>query len=162
MPESVRDRPSRCHEYIFLLSKSERYQFSRYRLEQGQGVAKRSVWSIPTAKSELDGHHAVFPEELILPCIQATTRKNDLVLDPFCGTGTVGCACTGIDRRFIGIDLNPRYARAAVDCLGAVTNWLRASSRQPRVQGKAGRLGSGLSRSHSRVKRRVGRLNEKR
>ena len=119
MPESVRDRPSRCHEYIFLLTKSERYRFSRTRLEDGNSGVRRTVWDIRTGRSRLNGHHAAFPEALVRPCVIASTYKDDLVLDPFCGTATVGRVCVELQRRFIGIELNPRYARAAAKSLGS-------------------------------------------
>jgi site-specific DNA-methyltransferase (adenine-specific) len=129
MPESVRDRPSRCHEYLFLFAKSERYRFSRARLEQANSSAKRSVWSMQAGRSTLKGHHAVFPPHLVLPCIEAASRKRDLVLDPFCGTGTVGRVCTRVGRHFVGVELSESYARSAVKSLGAGTNWLRAVAR---------------------------------
>ncbi len=138
MPESVKDRPTRCHEYMFLFSKSEQYRFSRYRLEKGHALARRSVWSLPTARSDTKGHNAVFPENLILPCIQAATRKGDLVLDPFCGTGTVGRVCETLDRRFVGIELNPRFARAAVERLGPGTNWLKVVNQAFRSKRRGG------------------------
>lgn len=123
MPESVRDRPSRSHEYLFLLSKSEHYRFSRLRLENGDSAVRRTVWNIQTVKSRLNGHHAAFPEDLVIPCVRAATHKSDLVLDPFCGTGTVGRVCSRLGRQFVGIELNPRYARAAVKSLNAETVW---------------------------------------
>jgi site-specific DNA-methyltransferase (adenine-specific) len=126
MPESVRDRPSRCHEHLFLFSKSEHYKFSRNALENSNSFATRSVWAIPPARSEHKGHHAVFPESLVVPCIRAATHKNDLVLDPFCGTGTVGCVSSIHNRRFLGIELNLKYAQAAAKRLGDGTNWVRA------------------------------------
>jgi site-specific DNA-methyltransferase (cytosine-N4-specific) len=119
MPESVRDRPSRSHEYIFLLTKSERYRFSRPQLENGHAGVRRTVWDIRTGRSKLDGHHAAFPESLVRPCISSSTHKNDLVLDPFCGTATVGRVCVELQRRFIGIELSPRYARAAAKTFGS-------------------------------------------
>jgi site-specific DNA-methyltransferase (adenine-specific) len=126
MPESVQDRPSRCHEYVFLFSKSEHYRFSRSGLEKGHAITRKSVWNIPRGRSDIKGHHAVFPEALVLPCIQSATRENDFVLDPFCGTGTVGCVCSKLQRRFIGIEINTRFAKAAVKRLGKGANWLRS------------------------------------
>ena len=124
MPESVRDRPARNHEYLFLFSKSQHYQFSREKLERHLPNGSRSIWSIAAGRSNFIGHHAVFPKNLVQPCMQATTRKNDLVLDPFCGTGTTGCVSMDLGRRFLGIELNPRYAKAAVSRLGNQTNLL--------------------------------------
>jgi site-specific DNA-methyltransferase (adenine-specific) len=67
------------------------------------GRNKRTVWSIPLSKSRL-AHFAVFPESLVETCLRATCPPQGLVLDPFCGTGTVlavaqrlGCSAIGID-----------------------------------------------------------------
>lgn len=128
MPESVRDRPARNHEYLFLFSKSPHYHFSRTRLEKHLPRGSRSIWSIASGRSNFLGHHAVFPKSLVQPCVQATTQRNDLVLDPFCGTGTTGCVSIELGRRFLGIELNPRYAKAAVSRLGDQTNILKWGS----------------------------------
>jgi site-specific DNA-methyltransferase (cytosine-N4-specific) len=125
MPESVQDRPARAHEYLFLFSKSERYKFSRSKMENGNPQIKRNIWSIPTGKSEVDGHNAVFPEALISPCIKAATDEGDVVLDPFCGTGTVGHVSLKLNRRFVGIELNPSFAKAAVKRFGKDVCWMR-------------------------------------
>jgi DNA modification methylase len=64
MPESVRDRCTKAHEYIFLLSKSERYYYD------ATGRNKRSVWKIATHPFP-EAHFATFPPALIEPCILA-------------------------------------------------------------------------------------------
>ena len=122
MPEPVRDRCTKAHEYIFLLSKSPRYYFdsdaikepvsdaSLKRAESGwksdrpstksngginvekmgkrfvnpDGRNKRSVWTVPP-KSFSDAHFAVYPPELIEPCILAGCPEGGTVLDPFGG-----------------------------------------------------------------------------
>jgi len=58
-------------------------------------------------------HFATFPEALVEPCIAAGSREGDTVLDPFCGSGTVGVVCARAGRNFIGIDLNPEYVEIA-------------------------------------------------
>lgn len=131
MPESVRDRPGRAHEYLFMLSKCQRYRFYRRRLFALGLGRDRTVWSIAPRPSDFQGHHhAVFPKSLVEPCVLASTNKSDLVLDPFCGTATVGKVCGDLCRRFVGIDLNRSYARAAVDRLGDQTTWLRQIMRK--------------------------------
>lgn len=129
MPESVRDRPWRSHEYLFLFSKSERYKFFPSALQKERGAARRSVWCIPTARSKTKGHHAVFPEAVVRPCINSTTKAGDIILDPFCGTGTVGVVCLAEKRRFIGIELNSHYARFAVKRLGSGAAWIKAGQQ---------------------------------
>lgn len=112
MPESVKDRPARSHEYIFMFTKSEQYfydwQTSREPAENGGLRNRRSVWAVNT-KPFAGAHFATFPPELIRPCILASTKPGDFVLDPFFGTGTVGVASHAAGRRYIGIELNPEY-----------------------------------------------------
>lgn len=117
MPESVKDRPTRSHEYLFMLSKSEKYYYDcdaiREQREDGLGTRnKRSVWSVNTEPSG-EAHFATFPPRLITPCILASTRPNDYVLDPFFGSGTVGLVCQTYARNYVGIELNPAYLEMA-------------------------------------------------
>lgn len=117
MPESVKDRPARSHEYIFMLTKSEKYfydwQASREPADHGGLRNRRSVWSINT-KPFAGAHFATFPPDLIRPCIRASTQPGDFILDPFFGSGTVGVACQEEGRRYVGIELNPEYVALAV------------------------------------------------
>lgn len=116
MPESVIDRPNRNHEYLFMFSKSERYYFDNSALIE-DGKKRRSVWEVPIRKNALQ-HSAVFPVELIYPCVLSSTKdQNDWVLDPFFGSGTVGIACEKFNRPYIGIELNPNYAKIAFNRL---------------------------------------------
>lgn len=113
MPESVKDRPYRNHEYIFMFSKSEKYYFDLSSLKDIENRMLRSVWSIKnSSKSTI--HSATFPEELIRYCIQSSTKSKDIVLDPFCGVGTVGFACIATKRKFLGIELNRLYVKEAI------------------------------------------------
>ena len=141
MPESVTDRCTKAHEYVFLLTKSARYFYDSVaiseigagRLDLGRmkyegrtnpggwadngrrdeaGRNKRSVWTIAT-KPYGGAHFAVMPEALAEPCILAGSRLGDLVLDPFTGSGTVGVVALRHDRDFIGTELNPEYAALA-------------------------------------------------
>lgn len=117
MPESVKDRPSRCHEYLFLFTKSARYKFAKEALERSIGI-KRTIWSVSTARSQAAGHHAAFPIDLITPCIQSSTKKGNCVLDPFCGTGTVGVVSNSNSRNFVGIELNRKFINVARNRIG--------------------------------------------
>lgn len=174
MPESVTDRCTKAHEYIFLLSKSSKYYFDsdaikersvcddkrmvdgfvpksvngkhsvdpqnsanrkKYKpTEAGDGTSmvghngyyksdgspignpgfrnKRSVWSVTTSPYK-GAHFATFPEELITPCVLAGSPQGGVVLDPFFGAGTTGVVCKKNQRDFIGIELNPEYAKMA-------------------------------------------------
>lgn len=143
MPESVNDRCTKSHEYIFLLSKSRKYHFDHVaikeplkgepeardknaegyqadyakgdRFSQGErvfgadGMAnKRSVWSVPV-KPYSGAHFAVFPSELIEPCILAGAPLGGIVLDPFMGSGTTAQVAQDLGRQYIGCELNPKY-----------------------------------------------------
>ncbi len=165
MPESVLDRPTRAHEYIFLLTKSARYYYdaeavkepgvnsgggpftkkysdnqlnhggeSEYRKkpdkqrghsrrhagfndrwdnmtheEQGAlGRNKRSVWSVAT-KSYAGSHFATFPPALIEPMIKAGSRPDDIVFDPFAGSGTTLEVARILKRRTLGLELSLKY-----------------------------------------------------
>jgi DNA modification methylase len=197
MPESVTDRCTKAHEYVFLLSKSERYYFDQgaiaevvapstterlsqptldqqegshrvpgktngpmkavgrkalpdsqsrlgdFRDEQRRGSKrysfarppkdgtgehgqkpqhredredrdycgrrnKRSVWTV-TTKPYTGAHFAVFPPDLIEPCILAGAPAGGVVLDPFFGSGTTGEVAQRLGRAWIGCELNPEY-----------------------------------------------------
>jgi site-specific DNA-methyltransferase (cytosine-N4-specific) len=124
-PESVRDRPTQSHEYLFLLTKSEKYFYdfeaAREPTLSGDGSRnRRSVWSIPT-ESMPEAHFATFPPALVAPCLMAGTERGDAVIDPFFGAGTVGLVAKSLDRSFLGIELNPAYAAIASRRTGAPT-----------------------------------------
>jgi site-specific DNA-methyltransferase (cytosine-N4-specific) len=111
MPESVADRCTKAHEYLFMLTKSARYYFDNVAIAEPTRN-KRSVWTI-TTKPFKGAHFAVMPEALVEPCVLASSRPNDLVLDPFTGSGTVGVVALKHGRNFIGTELNPEYAEIA-------------------------------------------------
>jgi DNA modification methylase len=175
MPESVKDRPTRSHEYIFLLSKSRKYYYDADAIkepakewkgqagtfERDHGKAtlleipgqkcvshrsnrkqrepvkrggfngktnallgreafraivpmrnKRSVWTINT-KAFTGAHFAVFPPDLVKPCILAGCPVGGQVLDPFGGSGTVAMVAAELGRDSIYIDLKPEYVEMA-------------------------------------------------
>jgi DNA modification methylase len=154
MPESVTDRCTKSHEYIFLLTKSARYFYDAAAVSeeatsnQGAGVIgrggqssakavgcngrqpqqdhsgwmggdgetrnRRSVWNI-TTKPYKEAHFATFPEEIPRTCILAGSKKGDTILDPFSGAGTTGVVAEKLDRKYIGIELNPQYTKLAED-----------------------------------------------
>ena len=140
MPESVKDRCTKSHEYIFLLSKSPKYYYDNEAIKEdakdwgtrdrsdgkyhneGSGLHphtgleksydkknKRSVWEV-TPKPYSGAHFAVYPPELIEPCILAATKKGDTVLDPFGGSGTTAGVALKNKRKAILCELNPEYA----------------------------------------------------
>ena len=116
MPESVKDRPVRAHEYIFMLTKSEKYFYDwgalREPADNGGLRSKRTVWNVNT-KPFAGAHFATFPPDLIRPCVLASSQPGDYVLDPFFGSGTVGLVCRDEERHYLGIELNPEYVALA-------------------------------------------------
>jgi DNA modification methylase len=142
MPESVGDRCTKSHEYIFLLSKSRKYHFDHVAIKEpvkedwgtrdrtngkyhneGTGLQphsgleksyemanKRSVWTVNT-KPYSGAHFAVFPTELIEPCILAGAPVGAVVLDPFMGSGTTAQVAQDLGRQYIGCELNPEYGK---------------------------------------------------
>jgi len=165
MPESVKDRPTRAHEYIFLFSKQSHYYYDARAIAEpvsgnahsrGNGVNvktqcypagwaagpgnhdvrlhnqtrlhrsrqnesysarvtepvaernRRTVWTIPTFGYP-KAHFATFPPALVEPCILAGSRPGDIVLDPFCGSGTTGAVAVAHGRSFVGLELKREY-----------------------------------------------------
>ena len=105
---SANDRPHRKHEKIFLFTQSRHYTFNRQPLD---GI--EDVWRIPVAPG--DGmHSAMFPVALATRCIAVGSHADDIVLDPFMGLGTTGCAATYLKRQWVGIELNPTYREKAL------------------------------------------------
>ena len=80
----------------------------------GSGRNKRSVWKIATQPFP-GSHFAVMPPGLVEPCIKAGSKVGDLVLDPFSGAGTVGMVARRLQRRFVGIELNPEFVKMGAD-----------------------------------------------
>jgi DNA modification methylase len=151
MPESVTDRPTSSHEYIFLLSPSKQYYYDADAIREeadckrgkmrfsndtaearelngsasgNEGSAKedqperpstrnkRDVWQVNT-KPFSDAHFAVYPPELIEPCVKAGSAEKDTVLDPFSGAGTTAVVALAKGRDYIGIDLSRDYNEMA-------------------------------------------------
>jgi len=107
MPESVRDRCTKSHEYMFLLSKSQNYYFDVDVIKE-QSRRKRSVWNV-NVKPNKQAHFATYPPELITPCILAGSEENDIVLDPFMGSGTTAMVARSLGRYYIGCELHEEY-----------------------------------------------------
>ena len=123
-PESVKDRPTRAHEYVFMFTKSERYYYDRESVMEESAKGKRnrrSVWSINT-QAFTGAHFATFPPSLIEPCIMSATRTGDYVLDPFFGSGTADLTAQKLGRRYIGIELFREYVDLAASRLKADEN----------------------------------------
>lgn len=156
MPESVTDRPTKAHEYVFLLSKSQKYFYDAdaikekavegndlgllrgkqaggadanlvawhahsIKARQDKGIDsrsgnpsglknKRSVWEVATSPYS-GAHFATWPPALVEPMIKAGSRRGDIVLDPFAGSGTTLMVARQLGRRAVGLDLSYTYLR---------------------------------------------------
>jgi len=118
-PESVKDRPTRSHEYLFLFSKSEHYCYNDQAVRGPNGRRLRSVWDLNT-QAYKGAHFATFPPSLVEPCVLTGTHPGDLILDPFFGSGTTGVVALKNARRFVGVELNPDYIDIARNRLSAM------------------------------------------
>jgi site-specific DNA-methyltransferase (adenine-specific)/site-specific DNA-methyltransferase (cytosine-N4-specific) len=116
MPESVKDRPTKSHEQIFLFAKSEKYYYDAEAVAEPSSSNihpvyetrnRRSVWSLNTGCYE--GHFATFPPELPELCMKAGCPAGGTVLDCFAGSGTTLLVAAQNGRNYVGIDLNPEY-----------------------------------------------------
>ena len=112
------------HEYILVFSKG-----SMRREKEGREstIARdefleytKSVWSFPTESAKRVGHPAPFPEELPYRLIQLYTFEGDVVLDPFCGSGTTCIAALKTNRHYVGFDINEEYVNLAKDRISAL------------------------------------------
>ena len=134
MPESVTDRCTKSHEYIFLMTKKPSYFYNHEAIKEDAIWAndehsdkrnKRSVWNVSTSRYK-DAHFATYPPDLVQPCILAGTGEGDTVLDPFSGSGTTGEVALQHGRNYIGLELNAAYARLSekrlTDAIGMFGN----------------------------------------
>ena len=76
--------------------------------------ATLSVWEFPPESASRVGHPAPFPIELPKRFIELYTFRDDLVLDPFMGSGTTAIAALQTGRHWVGYELSPEYAQLAL------------------------------------------------
>ena len=115
------------HEYILIFCKET---FSRKKGKKDNTIKKeqflewtKSVWTFPAVSAKKIGHPAPFPEELPYRLIQLYSFKNDVILDPFVGSGTTCLVALKSGRNYVGYDNNPDYVKLA-------ENRIKAYSRQ--------------------------------
>lgn len=107
-------------ELIWVASKTKRYYFD-YKMAKrlNGGKQMRNLWVIPAEKHRTP-HPAEKPESLLTRILLIASREDDLVLDPFMGSGTTGVVAKRLKRRFIGVEIDPEYyAVASKRILGA-------------------------------------------
>ena len=103
-------------KHVFNYQLSRNWDSSNDKLKNS-GKQMRSVWSIPTTpkrEKQFGLHPTQKPLELMLRLVSMCTNQGDIILDPFCGSGTTGVAAVSLGRRFIGIDLNEESAKIAL------------------------------------------------
>jgi modification methylase len=132
MPNFRGRRFTNAHETLIWAAREagkRNYTFNYEALKAGnEDIQVRSDWFIPlcTGEERLKGqdgkklHPTQKPEALLGRVLLSASRPDDLVLDPFCGSGTTGTVARRLRRRFIGIERNPDYAAAARIRIGAV------------------------------------------
>ncbi len=105
------------HEYILVFSKGD---YKREKGEKENTITKeqfieytKSIWTMNAESAKRIGHPAPFPEELPYRLIQLYSFKNDVILDPFMGSGTTGLSAFKSDRKFIGYEISKEYIKLA-------------------------------------------------
>jgi modification methylase len=142
MPNFRGRRFTNAHETMIWAARgpdAKSYTFNYEALKAGNDdVQVRSDWTLPLCTGEerlkaADGkklHPTQKPESLLARVILSSSRPDDLVLDPFCGTGTTGSVAKRLGRRFIGVERDADYAAAAEQRIAATTP-LPAASLAP-------------------------------
>jgi len=154
MPESVKDRCTKSHEYVFLLSKNKRYYYDNEAIKEpakdwgtrdrtqgkyhnkGTGLQPHSGLSKSypkknkrsvwsvTNKPFKGAHFACYPPDLIEPCILAGSEQGDIILDPFMGSGTTAMVAKKLSRAYIGCELHKEYASLQTDRISSIPTQL--------------------------------------
>ena len=126
------------HEYILVLSKDT---YRRPKLEGRESTISRddflewtkSVWQFPAESARRVGHPAPFPVELPRRCIELYTYSDEVVLDPFMGSGTTAIAALQSGRRFVGYEVSEEYRKLAMRRLSGVPSLFAQVGRGGRV-----------------------------
>lgn len=114
------------HEYILVFSKGD---YKREKKEKENTITKdqfmewtKSVWYMNPESAKKVNHPAPFPEELPYRLIQLYSYKDDIILDPFMGSGSTAVAAINSKRYYIGYDINEEYVKNANNRLSAIKN----------------------------------------
>jgi modification methylase len=101
------------HELIFVLNKKPGLKFNNHE-------CLTDVWDVKKVSRKVSGHPATFHEEVPRRCISAATSENELILDPFMGSGTTAVAALKSNRNFIGFEVSDEYWRIANERIAGV------------------------------------------
>lgn len=123
------------HEYILIFSKGD---MSRNAKGRENTITKeqfmlwtKSIWTMNAESARKVGHPAPFPEELPLRLIHLYSFKNDIILDPFIGSGTTGVAALKAERKFVGYDVSEEYVKLANKRLSKIIDQHKFSFETP-------------------------------
>ena len=120
IPTYSPDRRYPVYEYIFHFVRSRKYYFNL-------DLAKTKGHHRDVIRSGIEPfgkHQASYPLSLITPFIETTSKPNDLVLDPFMGSGTTAVACIHLGRNYLGFEINPEYCEHANNRIALVKDSL--------------------------------------
>lgn len=131
MPNFRGRRFTNAHETLIWAARSEqaKYQFNYEAMKAlNEGVQMRSDWLLPICtgterlkdSSGRKAHPTQKPENLLARILLASTRRGDVVLDPFFGTGTTGAVARRLGRHYIGIEQDPAYVKLARDRIAKI------------------------------------------
>lgn len=109
------------HEYILVFSKGD---YKKEKNNKDNTISKenfmewtKSIWTMKAESAKRIGHPAPFPEELPYRLIQLYSFKNDIILDPFMGSGTTALASLKSERKFVGYEIKEEYVKLSYDRL---------------------------------------------
>lgn len=143
MPESVKDRPTKAHEYVFLFAHPDsegRYYYDSEAVKEPTTGAydptslrnRRSVWHV-NPEGYREAHFAVWPSALVEPMVLAGCPEKGTVLDPFSGSATTGMVALKNGRNYIGLDLNEEYYPMAHTRVQGIRPSAKKTIRPPEV-----------------------------
>jgi len=155
MPESVKNRPTSAVEDVFLFTKSPTYYYDPTALREPTGANLRNCWVLGPDPSNA-GHPAAFPRELARRCILLGSKRGDVVLDPFGGSGTTAAAANELGRSAILIELNSEYSKTSEERLlhANAQTTLSVEETHPRVLPRKRREGIEVERHPTGIRRR--------
>ena len=168
MPNFRGRRFTNAHETLIWASRdaaARQYTFNYEALKAGnEDIQVRSDWTLAlcTGEERLKGgdgkklHPTQKPEALLARVILSASRPGDVVLDPFCGTGTTGAVAKRLRRDFIGIERDAHYRKAAETRIAAIEPLPEADARRvpDRPRGAAGAVRGADRARHDRAGRR--------
>lgn len=115
-PQFTGDRPAQGADGIAILHRAGRKRWN--------GGGSPALWTYPPARGPDRGHPTPKPIDLMLALVASFTDPGDVVLDPFCGSGTTGVACVRLGRRFVGVEVDPTWAALSRERLAAESQGL--------------------------------------